>query len=163
MKNLRRTIFLLAVCACMIIPFVGCDTYQNSENCGGIVKSYACIGETDIKIPFSDNEYYTAVQIEVAFRENSNKAYPYIIVVESFFEDYNCSTVEELLASEGFTESYANATVLKAENGKAILEINKEFVSNASIYFYDSVDEANHVVKIEDLDLTNYIGYFNYN
>ena len=161
MKNIIKTSFLLCLCACLAVQFAGCDTFSNSEYCGGIVKGYKSIGETEIKVPFTDDEYFTAIEIEITFNEKSDKAYPYIIVTESFFDDYSCKTIDELFLNDDFKKAYSNAMVLEVKNGKTIFQMNKEFVLNSSIYFYEAVSEYNGLVKIDDLN--NYIGYFNYN
>lgn len=161
MKNICKIILALAICACLALPFAGCDTYQNSENCGGIVRGYEYIGEEEIQIPFTENKYFTSVRIEVTFKKNSNKYYPYLIVVESFFEYYNCDSIEELFVNKDFINSYAKLMTVKVENDKSIIGINKALISNASVYFYEGITENNGPIKIEDFN--NYIGYFNYN
>lgn len=151
MKNICKIILALAICACVALPFAGCDTYQNSENCGGIVKGYKYIGEK--------GEYNTYVEIELAFNKTADIFYPYIIVIDSFFEDYGCKSVEELFVNDDFIKAYGNTLALEVENSKAIFDIGKTF-KYVSVYFYEGVSEYNGLIKIDNL--TNYIGYFNY-
>lgn len=161
MKKTFQLILAFAISACLTLPFTGCETYQNSENCGGIVKGYEYLCEKEVDYTFPQEGHYTAIQLEINFSEKSNKFYPYIIIVESFFDDYDCKSVEELFMNKDFIEAYSNAMVLEVDNGKALFEMNKAFVSNASVYFYKGFAEYKDLIKIKDF--TNYIGYFNYN
>ncbi len=65
MKNICKIILALAICACLALPFAGCDTYQNSENCGGIVRGYEYIGEEEIQIPFTRLQARRSFKIKV--------------------------------------------------------------------------------------------------
>lgn len=161
MKNICKIILALAICVCLALPFAGCDTYQNSENCGGIVKGYECLGETEKSITFPYEEHWTVMEIEISFDNNSDIFYPFTLVSQCYFEDYNCATVDQLFKNEDFINTYSTTMMLEVKNGKAIFSMNKAFQSNTSVYFYEGITENNGPIKIEDFN--NYIGYFNYN
>ena len=161
MKNICKIILAFAGCVCFTIPFTGCNTYANNNNCGGIVKGYNSIGEKEKYITFPQEEHWTVIDIEVTFDKKSDIFYPYILISQSYFDYYNCTTVDELFKNKDFIDTYSTAMLLEVKNGKAIFEMNTAFKLNTSVYFYEGIKENNGSIKIEDL--INYIGYFNYN
>lgn len=163
MKLFKKLLSVVAVCVCCIAlaASAGCQTYENSENCGGIVKGYKCLGEKENHTTFPQDETWTVTEIEITFNNNCDIIYPFTIVSQSYFDYYNCTTVDDLFKNIDFKDTYSTAMTLEVRNGKAILEMNTAFKSNTSVYFYEAVTDNNGEIKINDFN--NYIGYFHYN
>lgn len=134
---------------------------MNSDNCGGIVKGYECLGEKEKHITFPKDEYWTVMELEITFSKKSDIIYPFTIVSQSYFDYYGCTTVDELFKNEDFINTYSTAMLFEVENGKGIFEMNTAFQSNTTVYFYEGIKENDGSIKIEDF--SNYIGYINYN
>lgn len=162
MKYNFKIILALACCLSLCLPFTACGKpYKNNENCGGIVKGYVCLGEKEEFITFPSEEHFTVMEIEITFDNKSDIYYPFTLISQSFFDYYNCLTVEGLFNNKEFINTYSTAMLLEVKKGKAIFKMNTAFKSNTSVYFYEGVKEKTSPIKIEDF--TNYIGYFNYN
>lgn len=152
MKKTCKIILALAAYACLVFALTSCKIYKNSEHCDGIVKSYKYIGDT--------GEYNVFAQLELTFKNNSDTYYPYVIVLDSYFEDYKCESVEELFLNTEFLEKHSNISILKVKNGKATFPINKAIKSQLNVYFYENVSDNSYIVKIDNMN--DYIGHFSY-
>lgn len=161
MKNFLKIMLISTILTCLALQFMGCKTYKNSENCGGIVKGYKCLGEKEKSITFPHEEHWTVMELEITFDNKSNNFYSFTLISQSYFDYYNCATVDELFENDDFINIYSDAMIMEVNNGKAISDINTAFKSNTSIYFYEGFSERPRDAKIENFK--NYIGYFHYN
>ncbi|MDE6586130.1 MAG: hypothetical protein K2K80_05580 [Clostridia bacterium] len=175
MKNICKTILALALCICLAISFVGCDTYSYdlTKNCGGIIKSlsiterYYEIEEGDILWGEIDSNYYP--ELTVTYDISAvNYYFPTLTVSTADFTTYKCHTLQELLQNSEYKEyvvSYFGSLPVPYEyvdkESRTYKIMNKR--ENLAYTLYYNKLEAPPTFTYADLDLNKFIGFINYN
>lgn len=112
MKNICKIILMLAICACLTLPFAGCDTYSDKSNkkCGGIVDSfnieeiYCEFKEGELLYGKVESGYYP--ELIVTFKQGTTiSEHCYCSEITIYVSDFaKCeeTTLEDLLSNDEF-------------------------------------------------------------
>ena len=150
MKNICKIILALAICACLALPFAGCDTYSDNpnKNCGGIVDSfnieekYIEFQEGDMLYGIVDSGYYPELTIKFK-QEVITTEHCYcseITIYVSDFEKYGETTLRDLLSND----EYLN--ILQEDR---IRSIAIEGTSSGATTYFEGTDNLAYLLYYE--------------
>ncbi len=158
MKLFKKLICIIFLCLCCtaLATSVGCQTFNVTGKCEGIIESY------------SVEDIYIKIRISEA--HESLYCYPSLLIYESTLEEYNCSSINELLINEDYTTNRQLDWTLILNEGEALaasafLKVHGDKLLYMLIYTGTeiNIDEELPESYFTIANPTNYIGSIKFN
>ncbi len=153
MKKIKRLLALFILCACLVIPFAGCDNnpYYNGQN---IIQSYELEEDVD------RTRLHVTYNSELVNEEDTFLA---LFITTGHFEYYECNTLNSLLKNQWFAYFESNGNYYDL---MAYLSPSEPFHASAFTPYY-ALDDIAYITiykegadRIQDFgtDLLKYVG-----